>query len=457
MKLWNYIKEAMLKNPTQTIGEEAVTLTYEETVIYAETMGEKLRGEACCTILCASEMMAALSLLACLAANVTAIPLSFRYGNAHVEKILNYIRPSVLLSDCVGKLEPIHLSESNYITPKRRPALIMFTSGTTGAPKGIMLSEENIMTNVTDIVSYFAIGSSDTILIARPLYHCAVLTGEFLTALVKGSKIFFSSESFNPVHYLESIEKYNATAFCGTPTLLSLMARCRRKGKNYPLRHIVVSGECMNKSTGNRIAGSFPDAEIYHVYGLTEACPRVSYLPPKHFREHPDAVGVPLPSVKVKIISRNGRLAKVNEEGMLWVKGKNIMQGYYRNRTLTHNALRNGWLRTGDIAVIDKNGFLRIKGRSDNLIIRGGMNIYPQEIEGTLKQDARVREVLVYGFSLPDKGNQIGMKLAGDFHDADEVRKLCIELLPRFAVPTAIELVDELPKNGSGKIIRNKN
>ena len=115
--------------------------------------------------------------------------------------------------------------------------------------------------------------------------------------------------------------------------------------------------------------------------------------------------------------------------------------------------MRNGWLCTGDIAVINDEGFLKIKGRNDDLIIKSGMNVYPAEIEGVLKQDARVNEVLVYGYR-DSIGTQIGIKLAGKFSSVEEIKQLCIKLLPSFKIPTRIELVDELPKNGSGKVIR---
>lgn len=131
------------------------------------------------------------------------------------------------------------------------------------------------------------------------------------------------------------------------------------------------------------------------------------------------------------------------------------MLGYYAEKEKTQKVLKDGWLCTGDIACIGDSGFLKIKGRNDDLIIKAGMNIYPAEVEYELKRDSRVKEVLVYGFDTIS-GKQIGMKIVGDFLSVDEVRKLCIEHLPLFQIPQVIELVDELPKNGSGKIIRGR-
>ena len=148
-----------------------------------------------------------------------------------------------------------------------------------------------------------------------------------------------------------------------------------------------------------------------------------------------------------------GRLCNENEEGILYVKGDNVMLGYYKEPQRTHEILKDGWLCTGDIATINEAGFLKIKGRSDDLIIKSGMNVYPAEIEGVLKQDPRVREVLVYGFR-NQLGTQIGMKLVGDFSSVEEIKQFCIMVLPSYQVPSTIEILDELPKNGSGKIIR---
>lgn len=455
MKLWNFIREAMMSHPTQKIREERAEMSFEEVAVFAREFSERLRGFRCCAILCSSEMAAAMALLSCFAAEVTALPLSMRYGQAHCRKILDAVSPDAIISDNGGELAVYRLDPGSYSPPDVHPALIMCTSGTTGKPKGAMLSESNILANVTDIAGYFALGESDTILIARPLYHCAVLTGEFLTALVRGAGIRFYSGNFNPPKMPELIRNYQITAFCGTPTLLSMMARFSRGTPPPSLKHIVISGECMGADTGIAIADAFPQSRIYHVYGLTEACPRVSYLPPEAFRQYPDCVGIPLRSVSVRLLTPDGALCQPGEEGVLWVRGDNVMLGYYRDPGRTAEILRDGWLCTGDLAVKNDAGYLKIKGRNDDLIIKSGMNVYPAEIEAAMKQDARVREVLAYKVE-GRFGVQIGMKLAGDFSSVEEVKKLCAQLLPPFQIPAVITLADELPKNGSGKIIRRE-
>lgn len=455
MKLWNFIKEHMYLNPTQRICENEAQISFEEAAIWAEEFAEKIHGFHCCAILCSSEMAAAMSLLACFAAEVTAVPLSMRYGKIHCNKILDTISPDAIIMDTNGEITVYKLKDCQYVTPDKHPAMIMCTSGTTGRPKGVMLSEQNIITNTSDIADYFKMGKNDTILIARPLYHCAVLTGEFLTAIVRGANIRFYSEQFNPTKILELIKKHKITSFCGTPTLLSIMARFNRNSATDTLKHICISGECMSIETGLKIRKAFQSCKIYHVYGLTEACPRISFLPPEHFNSYPDCVGIPLKSVSVKILNKTGLPCNTNEDGILYVNGDNIMLGYYREPQKTHEILKDGWLCTGDIAIINDAGFLKIKGRTDDLIIKSGMNIYPAEIESALKQDIRVKEVLAYGFS-NQFGIQIGLKIAGDFVSVEDVKRLCIDVLAPVQVPSTIELLDELPKNVTGKIIRKE-
>ncbi len=456
MMLWKRIREALLAHPSQKVAEENAEMTYEELLIFAETYAEDLARQRCCAILCHSEMATAMSLLSCFAAGVTAVPLSLRYGAAHCRKILEVLSPTALITDLDGSLAILPLEEPAYCEPEEHPALIMFTSGTTGLPKGAMLSERNVLANVGDICDYLKVDSSDTFLIARPLYHAAVLNGEFLTALFKGAAIRFYSESFQPAAVLSLIEDFGATVFCGTPTLLSLMARFYRKNTPLPLKTLCISGECMSAEVGKRIAAAFPDVNIYHIYGLTEAAPRVSYLPPGLFSRHPDSVGIPLASVSIKLLKENGQTAALGEEGILYVKGPNVMLGYYNAKEATSRVLKDGWLCTGDIALVTEEGLLKIKGRGDDMIIRAGMNIYPQEVEGRMKADERVKEILVYPFESPALGVGIGMKLVGDFESVEEVKKLCAELLPTYEIPNKIELVEELSHNGSGKLKRKQ-
>lgn len=455
MTIWNFIKNQMMRHCGQKICEESAEMTYEDMVIFAEKFAEKLKGEKCCAIMCGSEMAASMGLLSCLAAGVTALPLSVRYGDAHCKKILSFIKPTCMITDLNGEFCIHKFDFGKYIEPREHPALIMCTSGTTGSPKGVMLSDENVICNIKDISDYFEIGNRDSILITRPLYHCAVLTGEFLFSLYKGVKIRFYSRPFNPIEIMKLIKKHNITVFGGTPTTLTLISKLLGKVEKLELEKIVVSGECLSRESGERIREAFPSSKIYHVYGLSEASPRVAWLPTDAFDKYPDYVGIPLASVEVKIL-KGKKKCGINEAGVLYVKGNNVMMGYYNDAELSKKVFSGGWLYTGDVALVNEAGFLKILGRKDNMIIKAGMNIYPQEIEAAIKTDERVKEVLVYGKSNELGITDIAMKISGDFEGIDEVKELCLRELPRYQVPAHIELVDEIEKNANGKIVRGR-
>lgn len=217
---------------------------------------------------------------------------------------------------------------------------------------------------------------------------------------------------------------------------------------------MAISGECMTENCQKKIRKAFPNAKIYSVYGLTEASPRVSYVPPELLDTYPTSAGITLKSVKIRIVDDNGNDVTKGTVGELLVKGDNVMVGYYKEPNKTAKVLKNGWLHTKDLAYIDKaSGMLYIKGRKDGMIIRGGMNIYPQEIENALMQDSRVEDVLAYGTKDNDV-TRIGIKIKGNFGNTKEVKEMCVKLLPTYQVPNLIEIVDEIPKNGSGKKIR---
>lgn len=457
MTLWSFLSRHMLRHSSQTVSENNATMSYEELVIYAEILAKRLSGQTCCAIYCSTQMATAISLLGCFAAGVTAVPLSFRYGEKHCQKILRHVTPSCIITDTEEGLGIIEITDSDFVVPDPKPVLIMYTSGTSGTPKGAMLKDSGVLTNVCDIAKYYCLSPQDTILISRPLYHGAVLTGEFLLSLIQGARIVFSSDPFNPINIIKLMQKEAVTAFGATPTLLRLLARFMPKSNPIPLRHLVVSGECMSAFVGEELRTAFPNTNIYHVYGLTEAGPRVSYLPPKHFADAPDCVGIPLSNVQIKILNPKGKHKQVanGKEGILWIRGENIMSGYYKNPKLTKQVLRRGWLNTGDIALIEEHGWLKIKGRADDLIIRAGMNIYPKEIEDELKKDPRTQDALVYKMEDLSGGIQIALDISGNYSNENEVRALCLSILPSFQIPSLINLVKEIPHNGSGKVVRH--
>lgn len=436
--LYNYIKSKMKQYPDQIVSDNTRTITYNQMILEAENIGSKL-SQNVYLILCKSELNTAISLLACLFANKISVPLSARYGENHYKKIIEYIHPNCIITD-----ENINFIHSNRDSALSDVSFIMCSSGTTGEPKGIMLTERNVFSNIIDIEKYMPIDAADYMLISRPIYHCAVMTSELLYGLTKGVRILFYSDNLNPKKLFRIIDSEGITVTSATPTIFyylskyinSLNLRCC-------LKTIAISGECLTKSVAKEISNALPDTKIFNVYGLTEASPRVSYLPYDLFKSHPTSVGIPLSSVNIKII-----------EDELCVNAPSVMKGYYKNDTLTDKVIDNGWLHTGDIAEI-KDGLLYIKCRKDNMIIRAGMNIYPQEIENILKLDSKISDVLVYGEKDNVLGEKICINVISELGKSD-IFEICRKNLPAYQLPDRINIVDKLEYNPSGKLIRRR-
>jgi acyl-CoA synthetase (AMP-forming)/AMP-acid ligase II len=257
---------------------------------------------------------------------------------------------------------------------------------------------------------------------------------------------------------MKVIEDKNIDVFCGTPSYLHSIARiyhhnrlvCRSK-------KIAMSGECFRESIAELFQKVFVNAKIYHVYGLTEAGPRVTYLSPESFYRTPSLVGKPLPNVKIKIADENGTKKPVNEAGEIYIKSPSVMRGYYRNREVTNRILKDGWLRTGDIGCI-QNDSLKILSRKDDMIIKAGVNIYPAEIESLVCRIKEVKEAVAYG-TREETGESVSLNVVlenADEYDERIITRSIRGILPSYLMPKAIHFVKEIEKNASGKIIRKR-
>jgi acyl-CoA synthetase (AMP-forming)/AMP-acid ligase II len=478
--MWEFISERLRSFTNATLSDKDHKYEYMQFVKMAIEHGERLKAKlpnkSKCAVFCISEMNAALALLSCWYADLVPVPISIHYGERHCAAILELIEPDCIIVDrphssphgtyCEfyydigtggfsGSLPVIELEEELCDV-----AIIMCTSGTTGLPKGAMLTAEGLIENSLRIVEYFGFTSSDKILIARPLYHCAVLTGEFLVSLYCGLHIVFYDNSYSPALLIDTAEHVGATVLCGTPTLFNhISLLVTRYHKKLSLKKIALSGECLKKEIAVNIRIAFPKAEIYSVYGLTEASPRVAYLPPQYFDQYPDSVGSPLRGIEAKIVEREsrGRLS-ANASGILYIKSPSLMLGYYRNKELTNSTIIDGWLNTNDIALADNNGFLYILARADELIIKAGMNIYPREIESAVNTLAEVSESMAYGVNDTKGYTSIGIDiiLSKDCEYVD--KKILMDklssLMPLFQMPTQLNIVKSIPKNATGKTIR---
>ena len=416
MKLGEYLREKM-RPYANKVAFARSGITYGELVGMAGGTGNgKLR---LCTGRTRGEQ--AISILRCIAAGDVAVPAAEEYGKVQYERIA----------------EIVNKGTERYSDL----AFLMFTSGTTGMPKGVMLTDENIITNLEYISSYFRLEDMKSICIARPLLHIAVLTGEFLYALCCGLTIYFYEEPFMPQRLNRFLQANGIDVFCATPTLYRALARTG-KGTESLVKVGALSGEILSAEDAKHLQNSFPKTKFYNVYGLTEHSPRVSALLPEEFIKHPGSIGKPIGEVEMRI-----------ERGELLVKSPCVMKGYYKDEDATALKIQNGWLHTGDRAHTDKDGYYYIDGRNDRMIIRSGLNIYPEEIETAAKECEGVEECVVSGGKDKDGTVFLKLKYTGEATPA-EVRKILAETLNPHCMPAFIEKTDVLERTASGKVVR---
>ena len=417
MKLWSYLKERMKKYGPR-VAFASAGLTYTDLISLAENSSIEHK-----VVLCegSTREMQALEILKTIAGGRVAVPVTKEYGAYNYERIKEAV-------------------EAANIEELQDVAFLMFTSGTTGLPKGVMLTNENIISNLEAINSYFDLNGMKNICIGRPLVHIAVLTGELLYALCSGLTIYFFEEPFVAQRLLSYLVQERIDVFCATPTLYYALSIVDR-AKVCPVKVGALSGEVLNENIARKIADGFPNTAFYNVYGLTEHSPRVSALLPSEFKAKLGSVGRPIGCVSTKI---------ENEE--LLVKSDSVMKGYYADKEQTQKKKRDGWLYTGDRAHYDSDGYLYIDGRKDTMLIRAGMNIYPEEIEIVALNIDGVEDCLVYGEPC-DIGTKICMKYVGDA-DVKEIRRHLNLLLNPSIIPTKIEKVDFIAQTASGKKVR---
>ncbi len=339
--------------------------------------------------------------------------------------------------------------------------LILSTSGTTSIPKAIMLTENNIVSNVEGISEYLKLELKDHILLIKDMSHSSSIVGELFVGLYNGSEIVFTTKLLRVVTILKLMQEYEITIFFAVPTILKeLMVSHKKSEFNLSkLRIINFYGASMNSDDIVRLIAGFPWANIIYSYGQTEASPRVTYIEKDMLICHQGACGKPICGVKVFIVDENGCECAPCVEGEVVVEGPNVMRGYYRDEEKTNQTIKDGKLYTGDIAYLDTDGFLHIVGRKDNMFIRGGKNIYPEEIENVLISHQDVLEALVKPVNKSNDVMDIIAYLVRKDCTNNEVSDIwdyCRSKLEDYKIPKQIIVVSQLEKTPSGKIKRNQ-
>lgn len=338
-------------------------------------------------------------------------------------------------------------------------AQIIFTSGTTGNPKGVLLSHHNLARNTHDITDYLELSAEDSVFNVLP-FHYSYGNSVLHTHLSVGAKIILNGSMAFPQDIVNKIRSSNASGFSGVPSTYSLFLTRSDWPDNPPaLRYITQAGGPMNKSLTHKLLNSLnPQTKLFVMYGQTEASARITWLPPDNLDKKIGSVGIPLNSVRIEIRDQNGNALKHNQNGEVYVEGDNIMRQYWNNPHATKKALINGWLKTGDIGHIDEDGFLFLEGRNSDMIKVGAHRINPLELEEVINKLDFVYESAVIGVDDEILGQKLRAFVVGDESKNNLfcLKKHCNELLPAHKIPRDIKWISQLPKTASGKLKRHQ-
>ncbi|HEU4963104.1 MAG TPA: long-chain-fatty-acid--CoA ligase [Bacilli bacterium] len=335
-------------------------------------------------------------------------------------------------------------------------AVILYTSGTTGKPKGALLSQRNMCSNAQNAGDFLGITQTDTVVAVLPMFHVFCMTVCLNAPVYRGATMLVLPR-FSPTETAKAVRESQATVFAGVPTMYNFLTQhpeCQPDDLR-SLRLAISGGAPMPIAVLEGFERKY-DVTVSEGYGLSEASPVVTFNPLDAVRK-PGTIGVAIPGCEVRVVREDGLDMGPGEVGELICRGPNVMLGYLNRPEDTAHALRDGWLHTGDMATIDEEGYVTIVDRKKDMILVGGFNVYPREVEELLFKHPNVREAAVIGVPDPSYGEAVrayvALKEDGATTEA-ELIEFCKQNLTEYKVPKEIELLEELPKNSTGKILR---
>ncbi|MDD5040748.1 MAG: class I adenylate-forming enzyme family protein [Patescibacteria group bacterium] len=339
-------------------------------------------------------------------------------------------------------------------------ALIIYTSGTTRAPLGVMLSHRNICSNTASIMEYTGIGPDDIMCCVLPfhyIYGLSLLFSHFMA----GASLVIDNRFLYPNVVLDSIEDHGVTGFAGVSSHYAiLLSNSDIRDRCLPsLRYFLQAGDSMHPDITRQMLDIFPEKKIFIMYGQTEASPRLTYLDPAKVARKPFSVGNAVPGVEVRIVDGEGRECPPGQEGEIVARGPGIMQGYWNASEETAKVLRDGWLHTGDMGIRDEEGDISIVGRGKAFLKVGANRINPFAIEHAIAGQPGIASAAVV--DVPDRilGSRLVLfveKENGASISENDIIAICRAKLPKYMVSSDIMVIGSMPKNDNMKIDRNK-
>lgn len=335
-------------------------------------------------------------------------------------------------------------------------AVILYTSGTTGSPKGAELTHRNLATNVATVVeTLFRVGPGDVLFGGLPLFHAFGQTCALNAAVFSGATLTLLPR-FDPARALEVMRRDGATVFLGVPTMYTALLHAESPDHELPrLRLAVSGGSALPPEVLYAVEERF-GVSVLEGYGLSETSPVAAFSPPDRPRK-PGSIGVPVRGVEMDVVAEDGTPVAPGDIGEIVIRGENVMKGYWNRPEATAEAIREGWFHSGDLARTDEDGYLFIVDRKKDVIIRGGYNVYPREIEEVLYEHPAVLEAAVVGVPHAVHGEEVAAVVAlrkGARTTADELRDHVRDRVAPYKYPRIVTFTDALPKGSTGKILK---
>ncbi|MBI2081704.1 MAG: long-chain fatty acid--CoA ligase [candidate division NC10 bacterium] len=334
-------------------------------------------------------------------------------------------------------------------------AACLYTSGTTGRPKGALLTHANILANIAAFGQVIRCGPEDVFCCVLPLFHSFAATVMMLFPLSIGATVVVEPR-FAPDSLLRTLGARRCTVFAGVPAMYALLASLPEVPADLSALRLCVSGGAPLPVEVLRRFEARYGIPIYEGYGPTECSPALTVNPPFGKRKV-GSVGLPLPGVEIRVVDERGAPVPVGEVGEVIAKGPNVMLGYLNRPEETAAVLRDGWFHTGDLGCLDAEGYLTIVDRKKDMLIVGGLNVYPREVETVLEAHPAVAEAAVIGLPDPVKGEQpvaFVVRRPGESPAAPDLLRYLRERLAPFKVPKRITFLDTLPRNATGKVLK---
>jgi long-chain acyl-CoA synthetase len=337
-------------------------------------------------------------------------------------------------------------------------AVLLYTSGTTGTPKGAELTHDNLLRNCRASRDLFDLDAGVVVLGALPLFHSFGQTCAMNNCMVAAGVLTLLPR-FDPVKALEIIERDKVAVFEGVPSMYGAILNVpdHERYDTSTLRCCASGGAAMPVELMRGFEQAF-NCQILEGYGLSETSPVASFNHPNRERK-PGSIGTPIAGVEMKVVDDSDNETAPGEVGEIVIRGHNVMKGYWGRPDATSEAMRGGWFHTGDLARVDADGYFFIVDRKKDMIIRNGFNVYPREIEEVLYEHPAVREAAVIGIPHDEYGEEIGAAVSikeGAVVTADEIRDFVKEQVAAYKYPRKIWIVDELPKGPTGKILKRE-